>query len=469
MLAYGLDGFHIDMLDQGFGPPIGCWCATCKAKFRAEYGMDMPAGVTWDGAWDKMLEFRYATSVRFEQELLAHIHKLNPKVSVDFNYHGNPPFSWEVGQRPVQHAHVGDFATGESGIWGFSALFTGLEAEFLRASDPAKVFQVVLQRGVRFYHDQTTRPLNDLRWEAMNLLAHGALVTIVDKTPYDGTMDPLGYERMGAIVREAHAKRDQFKQPPLYEVGLYYSARSRDWYGRENAAKYQLAVYGAQKALVYEHIPWGVLLDENVSDETLRRFPVVLLPNVTILSDREVELLQRYVSDGGSLVITGATGSCGLLGEPLAQTRLEHLIGGRMVERLGANDNHVRMPRAVPADVAGLATGLPANESFMVYGPALIYAPTTAHCVGELLKPHRTLRQRNGKEGFDFPMSPDAPVGPAALINNVGRGPRDNHRGVAGLRYRQRIWNAGGAAVAAQRVASGSPRSGDHDFGAHQC
>ena len=37
-LAYGIDGFHIDMLDQGFGPPYGCWCDTCQEQFENGYG-----------------------------------------------------------------------------------------------------------------------------------------------------------------------------------------------------------------------------------------------------------------------------------------------------------------------------------------------------------------------------------------------------------------------------------------------
>ena len=32
--AYGIDGFHIDMVDQGFGPPYGCWCGACRAAVR---------------------------------------------------------------------------------------------------------------------------------------------------------------------------------------------------------------------------------------------------------------------------------------------------------------------------------------------------------------------------------------------------------------------------------------------------
>ena len=117
-LAYGIDGFHIDMLDQGFGEPYGCWCEVCRNLFRRQYGENMPQGATWNAAWAKMLEFRYATSERFEKQLTAHIKSLEPSATVDFNYHGNPPFSFEVGQRPVQHANNADFVTGRDGSLG---------------------------------------------------------------------------------------------------------------------------------------------------------------------------------------------------------------------------------------------------------------------------------------------------------------------------------------------------------------
>ncbi len=136
MLAYGIDGFHIDMLDQGFGPPYGCWCEACRHQFEAAYHRPMPKGVTWDADWERMLEFRYTSSQQFERALRNHIRSVAPHATVDFNYHGNPPFSWEVGQRPVQHAGNGDFVTGETGVWGFSALGVGLNAEFYRAATP---------------------------------------------------------------------------------------------------------------------------------------------------------------------------------------------------------------------------------------------------------------------------------------------------------------------------------------------
>mgnify|MGYP006169202847 CR=1 FL=1 len=97
--------------------------------------------------------------------------------------------------------------TGETGVWGFSALTVGLNAAFYRAAAPHQRVQVAMQRGVRMYHDQTTRPLQDIRWELLTLLSHGAFVTMVDKTGFDGALDPLAYERTGEAFAEAQAKR----------------------------------------------------------------------------------------------------------------------------------------------------------------------------------------------------------------------------------------------------------------------
>lgn len=425
-LAYGIDGFHLDMVDQGFGPPHGCWCETCKQRFEQKYGHAMPSGVTWDDNWDRMLEFRYASSAEFEKQLTAHIRQINSKATVDYNYHGNPPFSWEVGQRPVQHAVNADFVTGETGIWGFSALTVGLNAEFYKAATPGLPFQIAMQRGVRSYHDQTTRPLNDIRWELLTLLSHGGFVTMVDKTAFDGWLDPVAYERFAAAFDEVHKKRSHFGHQPVYEVGLYFSSRTRDWVGRDNPAEYYRAFQGAHKSMVYEHIPWGVILDESVSLEALQQFPVVLLPNVGILSPDEAPLLRKYVEGGGQLIVTGGTATYDEMGNPTAESTLAELIGGRVVKRMDSTDNWVRFPtedaEASKEDLKQLIPHGRTDWPFLVRGPAVVYEATTAKTAGELLKPHRTWLHAEGRYHPEYPLSADEPVGPAVLINQLGKG-----------------------------------------------
>ena len=418
-LAYAIDGFHIDMLDQGFGPPYGCWCDACRKQFEAQFGHPMPKGVTWDAAWDNMLQFRYQSSARFEKALTAHIKSLNPQASVDFNYHGNPPFSWDLGQRPVQHAGNGDFVTGETGMWGFSALGVGLNAEFYRAATPGRPYQVAINRDARCYHNQTVRPLNDIRWELFTLLAHGAFVTVVDKTGFDGWLDPMAYDRVGAAFAEARAKRAHFGQQPVYDVGIYFSSRTRDWIGRENPARYFQSFQGAHKACAYEHLGCGVLLDENVSLDALRQFPVVCLPNAGILGEKEVALFRRYVEDGGKLLVTGQSGQFGRMGQRLPESALSEMVGAKMKGRLESDDNWVRMASADAGPVAG---SLRRDWPFLVKGLAVVYAATTAQPFGELWKPYRTARQLEGKVNSRWPMSAEAPVGPAILVNRFGKG-----------------------------------------------
>jgi hypothetical protein len=297
----------------------------------------------------------------------------------------------------------------------------GLNAQFYRASTPGRPYQVAIQRGVRMYHDQTTRPLADIRWELFTLLAHGAFVTMVDKTAFDGALDAVAYDRIGEAFREAQVKRPHFGQQPVYEVGLYYSSRSRDWLGREKPLEWMQSFLGAHKAMAYEHIPFGVVLDENATLETLQQFPVVLLPNAGILSTTEIALFRRYVEAGGKLLVTGQSGQFDRMGQPLAESALSELVGAKVTGRLESVDNWVRFAEG-PASKGVVADDLPRDWPFLVKGPATIYEASTARPSGELLKPYRTTRQREGKEGTEWPMSADAPAGPALLLNQTGQG-----------------------------------------------
>ena len=425
MMEYGIDGFHLDMVDQGFGPPTGCWCENCQKLFKAEHGRPMPKGVDWnDEDWHRFVRFRYATSDRFEKRLTDFIRNKDSSVTVDFNYHGNPPFSWEVGQRPVRHAGNGDFVTGEAGLWAFGALTASYNAAWYRAATPGNPFQVAVQRGVRMYHDQTTRPLNDMRWEMFTLLAHGAFVTMIDKTAYDGWLDPVAYDRIGALLEEARRKRAHFGHAPLRDVGIYFSAPTRDWIGRNQPSNYFQSVQGAHKACVYEHLGFGFVFEENLSLETLQEFPVISLSHAGILSDREIELLHRYVEQGGNLLITGHAGLYDSKGQPLKESRLSRLIGANATQRLESVDSWMRFQGLSSAQqpYRELTAGIPSDWPFLVRGPSVVYEPVTALPIGELLDSHRATLSEPGSYNKDWPLSARNVIGPAALVNPFGKG-----------------------------------------------
>ena len=71
--------------------------AECRYLKPALYDQEIAIVTTLAEASPRMLEFRYATSDRFEKALTAHIKSINLRATVDFNYHGNPPFSFGSG------------------------------------------------------------------------------------------------------------------------------------------------------------------------------------------------------------------------------------------------------------------------------------------------------------------------------------------------------------------------------------
>ena len=138
-----------------------------------------------------------------------------------------------------------------------------------------------------------------------------------------------------------------------------------------------------------EHVQFGVVLDENVSLAGLKKFPVVCLANVAILSSREVALLTDYVKQGGKLLITGHTGQFNAMGAPLPDTTLADLIGANVVRRLDSEDNWVRVDASLDNSepAATLSSQLRPDWQFLVKGPATVYQPTTAQSFGNCTPP----------------------------------------------------------------------------------
>jgi hypothetical protein len=86
------------------------------------------------------------------------------------------------------------------------------------------------------------------------------------------------------------------------QVGVFESERSL----RLNLVEPHYAEVLAFQSLLAGHVPFGLLttLDEAI----LRRYAVLVLPDVECLDEQEADLIIDYVRKGGGLVLTGRTG-----------------------------------------------------------------------------------------------------------------------------------------------------------------
>ena len=213
---------------------------------------------------------------------------------------------------------------------------------------------------------------------------------------------------------------------------IYFSARTRDWVAARIRPRISSRFKERTRPACWNTFRSAVVLDENATVETLQQYPVVCLANTGIVSEREVAMFQAYVAQGGNLLITGQSGQYDSLGRPMQNTSLAELIGATVVRRLESADNWVRFPTG-PGEAAKqgeenraaalrIGDGIPGDWPFLVEGPATVYQPTTAVPIGELMTPHRMPSQLRGELVTDWPLSADKPVGPALLVNRVGKG-----------------------------------------------
>ena len=179
---------------------------------------------------------------------------------------------------------------------------------------------------------------------------------------------------------------------------------------------------GAHKALLQSHIPMGMIMDENVSAERLRDFPVIFVPNAAILTEREIGLFQDYVAEGGNLIATAMTGMCDSHGELRDTCDLAELLGIQSVKvHSDHRDNYLRFPSNLGyGEAASLVEGVPTDHSILTFGPIAEVETSSAQSYSEVLAAHRSV------EGADNPwrdhMSAGRVIGPAITVNEYGKG-----------------------------------------------
>ena len=268
---------------------------------------------------------------------------------------------------------------------------------------------------VRGYTDYTLRLELHLKWEVFLYLAHGAHAFVIDDALFDGTIQPQTYERLGRIFAEVQEKEPYFGHEHVREVGLYYSVKSRDWYGREKPALYENAFMGAYRALNAAHIPVDAIFDESVTSETLAKYPVILLANTAILDDNELRMLRGYVKDGGRLIATQDTSLHDLNGKALPNFALGDVLGIRYRGKADYSSHYFTLPGG------DLAAGIPTGYDVLVQGTANIVDLVGAEAVGDLKVPFHDGPPFH-QIGFGAYNSAWKRVGPAVLLNRYGAG-----------------------------------------------
>jgi hypothetical protein len=421
---YDIAGLFFDMMNFPFDK-LACYCATCTNLFKGKYGFDQPKAPARDDTWEKFLEFRYDSNSLFARSLKEQLRKQFPGRIICFNYHGHIPFDWHAGFRPVGHADISDATLAEDFASRFSQSYPSLTAAFLAGARPGSVFQLLTDMTLGGYGDFSQRPAADLKWDLFTAKMRGGNVMVIEKILHDYSVRPQVYKIIGEAFREVTEKEPYFDHPPVKEVGLYYSLRTRDWYDQFNSDAYERCIVGAYRALSDLHYQVEFLFDESADLKRLQEFRVIFLANTAILTDGEIEGLRKYVAGGGNLLVTWETGLYDPQGRPLKEFALRDLLGVRYAghveqtwkTKFGAPDSQVEPWNFVRFGEGQWTAGVQADLDLPVIGRAVVMKSDGAKTFGELRTP-----LPGGRPPGTAGCSPWKTVGSALATHRFGRG-----------------------------------------------
>lgn len=357
MERYRLDGiFAVNCHYTSFKIAV-CHCIHCRRKFRSATGLDIPAQPEWNNpVWHDYLRWRYEMTTAVWTSLREITREANPEAIFLGNLGGgisrNTPHGWELSEIAKLEDAVQQETQNRGG--GEPVFLPAEQAKLMRSVAGGKPVWLILSYnfGSRFQ----ASPSAELQVWFAEAIAAGAL-------PYvhfiGGRLEDT---RSLETIRELlawHADNERhLGGESLAEVGLVYSLRTVDHYGKDRPAeRYDSHFRGYYKALLQAHIPFDVLHEAALASTDLRRYKTIVLPNAACLPEDALAAVRGFVQAGGGLVATHETSLYDERGQQRDEFALADLLGvqytGITVSGLFHSHMLVRGTHPLTAELAG--------------------------------------------------------------------------------------------------------------------
>ena len=325
------DGFT-DNSWAGMGRASICFCDNCARAFRASTGAALPPRADWDApAYRQWITWSYARRIQ--------VWELNNRVTRGA---GGRDCIWSgmnSGSVTAQARSFRDLKaiSRRADIMMLDHQRRDDETGFQQNGDTGKRVHALMgwdrlapesmamyQSGPGYYR-VASKPAAEARMWMIAGIAGGIQPWWHHVGAYHD--DRRMYRTAEPIARWWKAnQRYLIGRRPVAGVGLVWSQRNTDFFGREAPGDRVDAPYtGFMHALVRARIPYlPVEIDDAAAADA--SIGVLILPNLGAMSDAQASSIRGFVERGGSLVASGATGLYDESGDPRADFALADLF-----------------------------------------------------------------------------------------------------------------------------------------------
>jgi len=292
-----------------------CYCDRCQGLYYEEYQKKIPVKTSPDDDW----EMYYKWNEKMANSQLAKMRATVKKYGEDKSYAAEVFDMYRVEQQKhtgidlFSAAEYFDFLVTVSFIANNSypidykdLYYPSAVVRFLKSLEPDKP-PVILFGGNGTEHRYIYDPPLDSRlwlWETASV--GGGFWNCY----FNGSFPANTLDR-----RNAYLAGDAYKYvldnqsllinlQPVTDVAIFYSKASGQMLGDED---FSLPLKGIFRLLEEGHYQYGFVSDRGLSMDKLKQFKVLIMPNVTILSDEHADIIRSWVVEGGKLLATFET------------------------------------------------------------------------------------------------------------------------------------------------------------------
>ena len=298
---FDFEGIRFDMT---FWPAV-CYCHHCERRFDREVGGALPKVIDWeDPRWVSFQRKREEWLADFAELLTRKVKSRKPKASVE---HQASTYTqgWRLGVTELL-CRQNDFLQGD--FYGDALQGSFVRKLFYNFSPNLPYgFETSMMVALRNHTAKKSKEL--MRAKAYACLADGGAFIFIDAIDPVGTVNRSVYEQMSEVFNETKVYEKFLGGKLCQDIAVYLSLESKFDFADKGKSPLDPnlssrlphvdAAVSVCKALIENHLPYGVITKKNLSD--LSRHRLVVLPNVLMMDAEEVEALRKFVAAGGVL------------------------------------------------------------------------------------------------------------------------------------------------------------------------
>lgn len=287
-----------------------CYCERCKDDFHRNTGREIPVKGSSPEEWEEYYQWNSGVATR----QLGLMRSTVKKYGNDKTYSAEVFDMYRIEQQKetgislYSAAEYFDFfvivaflADNSTEVEYKDIYYPAAIVKFLKSLEPGKA-PVILFGGNGTEHRYIYDPPLDSRlwlWEAA--AAGGGFWNCY----FNGS-----YPANAPDSRNAYLASDMYKYlldnealiqhlQPVTDIGVMYSKPSGEQLGDID---FSGSMRGVQRFLAENHYQYGFVSDKQLTEEKLSEFKVLLMPDISALSDEHVKIISDWVKKGGKLI-----------------------------------------------------------------------------------------------------------------------------------------------------------------------